>query len=191
MTDHVKIEPTVIAADDWHAMQYVLGELSETDAAAFECLLAVDQDVRDRVVDAVRLVESIGHSRPNKVVNRSARPVWVVQRSRRIGIALAATILVVAGLFFFKSDEPALQVVDEAGSTPVDIESERLLALWTESGESFASSTESDVSDDGGLETSASLLPPDWMLAAVEQEVFSAPSFEDPLDGQDNSVQRN
>lgn len=191
MTDIESDTPQGMAGSHWLALQYVLGELNERDAAAFEERLAVDQNARDRVVDAVRLVESVSQSRLGVVQNQPAKSVWNQRRARFAGLALATVVLISLGLFISEFNESTPHNANQARSTPVDTESERLLALWTESGASLPALSESESYDEGTSEGFGSLMPPDWMLAAVEQEMLSAPSFEHPLDGRGSGIERN
>ena len=172
-----------ISADDrdWLALRYVLGELSCDDAAAFEAVLADDQTSRDAVVQATRLVQALA-AVPTPVA-RSAQPSrigrWVAALTATAAIVLIAVVTYRGG---------ARQEA-QPGLAAHEIDPARLFVLWSASGDTLGGSSEMDVAEEVNGDFQAGLLPPDWLLAAVEYDL-SSPAEPEGEFGSD-AIERN
>ena len=160
MTLHRIDEPTTDDAE-WLAVRYVLGELPPAEAVAFEERLAVDQPAREAVALAVRLTEALAESEMTaRTPAETSAPVVALpsRRSRRRLLAIVAAAAVVL-----------LAVVIEAprSARPVAADDARLAALWSET-DAWSGAFEPTVEDDESLAGRDPLLPPDWLIAAVE-----------------------
>lgn len=170
---------------DWLAVRFVLGELNESEAVLFEQQLATDQRARDAVVRAARLVETLA--------TLPAPAALPVARSMRRRIVAALTV-VAAGmcvaLVGYRALIPAVpEVVSQNALRTVD--PSRLAALWLDSASSLNGLPEVDAADDSSTaDPQSALLPPDWLLAAVEQEA-AAPDDGPAFDADSDAVERN
>lgn len=183
---------TRLADAEWLAVQYVLGELPQDEAARFEERLAVDQDVREVLIEAVRLVEAMANvPAPSAATAPAAR-----SRSKRLryfaGAIASAAAVCVLGIAVFRIGGHEPQKVGQTNSSGEEVDPARLVVLWTESASSFGQGSDTEPTDEAGPpESPSSLLPPDWMLAAVEQEMLSAPSSDPIFETDDNTIERN
>ncbi len=169
---------------DWLAVRFVLGELSAREAAAFEQQLASDQAARDAVVRATTLVETLA-AIPAPAVRPARRSL-----SRRI---VAALTVVAAGVCIaivgYRSLVPPMpQVVERTNARTID--PTRLATLWLDSANSLNGIPEVEAADESSADSESALLPPDWLLAAVEQEE-AMPSDEPAFDGDSDTIERN
>lgn len=143
----------------WTALQYVLGELSPAEHAAWETRLADDEACCAAVAEAALLVANLQPaSRPSGAVV-PATPVTVPARFSRTGLgaalsALAATAALAAVLL--QSPQPSTG----------DAEQARLASLWHQDAARAAADDDADPLDDGA-ELAADDRIPDWLLAAV------------------------
>lgn len=175
-----------LSDSDWLAVRFVLGELNESEAALFEQQLATDQLARDAVVRATRLVETLA-----ALPAPAALPVARSMRRR----VVAAFTVVAAGmcvaLVGYRALIPAVpEVVSQNALRTVD--PARLAALWLDSASSLNGLPEVDAADDSSTaaDPQSALLPPDWLLAAVEQEA-AAPDDGPAFDADSDAVERN
>ena len=180
MTSELQTSVTTgIAADDraWRAARYVLGELSESDAEAFELAMLDDVELCELVLNATRLQagiavacrESSAETGP-PVVKLSvvdSKPAFVVVRSQVSRIAVSLAGLGLAGIlltFASGSGERSageLAVVNEETADALanlisESETSELLALQ-----------DVDTDVDPALSEVAT---PEWLLTAIELE---------------------
>ncbi|MBS0204299.1 MAG: hypothetical protein JSS49_15455 [Planctomycetes bacterium] len=168
------------AMDDlqWQAMQYVLGEMSDTERDLFEARLADDLAACEAVTSASRLVltaQAALHETSRTSPPRTAMPV-AVHASRRaawfaVAMTAAAGILCVVALQFAVS-VPASRVAGQ--------DSAELVALWR----SGMAVDAADVYDPDDAADAVSDAVPSWMLAAVSVEAAA-------MDGQPEKIQEN
>jgi ferric-dicitrate binding protein FerR (iron transport regulator) len=169
---------------DWLAVRFVLGELSASEAAAFEQQLASDQAARDAVVRATMLVETL-----------AAIPAPMVQPVRRtIARRIVAALTVVAAgvciaIVGYRSLIPPMpQIVEQKSARAVD--PTRLATLWLDSANSLNGIPDVESADESSTDSESALLPPDWLLAAVEQEEAML-SDEPAFDADSDKIERN
>lgn len=172
-------ETTGTAVDDraWRAAQYVLGELSDSDAEAFELAMLDDADLCELVLNATRLQAGIavacGESSTDSVqplVNLSvvdSTPAFVAVRSQVSRIAVSLAGLGLAGILLTfatgsgeqSSGELAVvnaETADALANLISESESSELLALQ-----------DVDTDVDPALSEVAT---PEWLLTAIELE---------------------
>lgn len=176
-------DPTAGDETDWLAVRYVLGELPAAEVAAFEERLASEQPAREAVARAARLVETLAAT---PWPAEKAVPVRRTSLRRVATIAATIAAAVVLGVFFRNG-------VDNAGPQGLrlatdDVDPARLVVLWSEAAEPTAGDGEAETFDDA--DSDADLLPPDWLLAAVEQEGMSSDA-EPSLDPESDEIETN
>ncbi|MBA3312464.1 MAG: hypothetical protein M3552_00335 [Planctomycetota bacterium] len=174
---HQPGEPIDERADerDWLAIRYVLGELAEDEAAEFECRLADDQPTREALARATTLVETVAIAHILPVVRPAERP----RRRMFAGAALTAAALCVGLLGYFSYEPASNETAVRRASYSVD--SARIAALWVDSAVSLSGIPEAEAAYESAADPQLTLLPPDWLLAAVEQEAAlsrSGPAFD-------------
>lgn len=179
-------DPTIAGlADetDWLAVRYVLGELPADAAAAFEDRLAEDQPAREAVARAARLVETLA-----SVPQPADASVAIRRTSPRRIAAIAATVAaaVVFGVFLRRNADDAGPRNPQFATKEVD--PARLVVLWSLASEATAGDTDAEAFEDA--DPDAALLPPDWLLAAVEQEAMSADASSS-LDPESDEIETN
>ena len=167
---------------DWLATRYVLGELAPVEASAFEMRLAEDQEARDAVVRAALLVESVAEI-------PWGTPTAAPKRRFRLGrvaalLASIAAVVLVGVAVLRNAEEPRDRPQRVAGD---EVDPARLAVLWSDSAKALNGAAEGGVEEVTASEGESVLLPPDWMLAAVEYESMLD---ELPLDGSDE-IERN
>lgn len=175
---------------DWLAVRFVLGELNESEAAAFEQRLATDQAVRDAVVRATGLIETLA-AMPAPGVLPAGRSVSWRSASRRVVAALtvvaAGVCIAIVGDRSFVPPVPV--VVEREPSRPVD--PARLAALWLDSAHSLNGIPDVETAEESSsADPQSALLPPDWLLAAVEEEE-AMPSDGPAFDADSDAIERN
>jgi hypothetical protein len=172
-----------LSDSDWLAVRFVLGELNDDDAAAFELQLAEDQAARDAIVWATRFVETLA-----AIPAPAVRPVRR-SKSRRI---IAAFTVVAAGvcvaLIGYRSFVPLTPEIVEQNPTP-SVDPARLAALWLDSANSLNGIPDIDA-EESTVDPQSELLPPDWLLAAVEEEA-AMPSDAPAFDSDSDAIERN
>jgi len=174
---------------DWSAFCYAAGEMSESEAAAFELRLAEDQAAREALARAVELTQAVAAAEslePVVTLNQpAAKELTWSRRLAWMAIGSAASLLVAllwsgAGSWFAGSwfnagpnaagDQSQLAMAwsqtrqELADSDSVLWESE----LWYPKHLSASESTDpADSGDAGGFDL-AEFDTPAWMTAAVE-----------------------
>lgn len=158
---------------NWLAMQYVLGELSESERAAFEERLADDLAVCEAVTSASRLVLTAraALSEPNVdlVSVAGASRGRVVAGSTR-GSWLAVVVTSAALVLLCLCAIPSPKRTDVVSLDPAAAE---LVSLWR-SGTSLGDDESDDMEELADPAGDAAV--PGWMLAAVS---FEAPETTD------------
>jgi hypothetical protein len=169
---------------DWLAVRFVLGELNEAEAAEFEQQLAANQAARDSVVRATTLVDTLAAIQA-PTIRRVTRSV-----PRRVVAALTviAAGVCVALIGFRSLVTPVPEVVDQKSSWSPD--PARLAAFWLDSANSLDGVPEVEEAAESAADSQSSLLPPDWLLAAVEQEE-AVPSEGPAFDTDSDAIERN
>lgn len=192
MTNELQISETTGAAADeraWRAAQYVLGELSDSDAEAFELAMLDDAELCELVLNATRLQAGIAVA-CRETSTDSVRPVvkllvaesahgFVAVRSQvsRIavslaGLGLAGVLLTFATGFGERSSgEMAVvnaETVDALADLISESETAELLALQ-----------DVDTDVDPALSEVAT---PEWLLTAIELEDGGQPQSPEESD---------
>jgi anti-sigma-K factor RskA len=192
MTNELQISETTGAAADeraWRAAQYVLGELSDADAEAFELAMLDDAELCELVLNATRLQAGIAVA-CRETSTDSVRPVvkllvaesahgFVAVRSQvsRIavslaGLGLAGVLLTFATGFGERSSgEMAVvnaETVDALADLISESETAELLALQ-----------DVDTDVDPALSEVAT---PEWLLTAIELEDGGQPQSPEESD---------
>lgn len=148
---------------DWLAFQYLAGELSPADAAAFEDRLACDRHACEAVARMMQTVDALAVAVPAVAPRSSAlsRPATSAP-SRRPVLALVSTACLIAvGLFLMQSAQ-------DPGPAPRggDRRVHELVSLWAETAvDADAPEAERSVDTDD-----SDLSVPGWMMSAVEYE---------------------
>ena len=173
------LETTGIAADEraWQAAQYVLGELSESDAEAFELAMLDDAGLCELVLNATRLQAGIAMACRETFTETAASvvklsvvdstPAFVAVRSQVSRIAVGLAGLGLAGILLIFADRSAersaarlavvnAETVDALADLISASETSELLALQE---------VDSDV--DPALSEVAT---PEWLVMAIELE---------------------
>jgi hypothetical protein len=164
---------------DWSAFCYAAGEMSESEAAAFELRLAEDQAAREALARAVELTQAVAAAESLEPVVALKQPAaneltW----SRRLAwmaIGSAASLLVAllwsgAGSWFnagrmAAGDQSQLAIAwSQTRQELADSESD----LWYPKHLSGSESTDPAESGDAGGFDLAESDTPAWMTAAVE-----------------------
>lgn len=172
-------EPTSVQQElDWSAFCYAAGEMTPSEAAAFELRLAEDQTAREALARAVELTEVVATAESlEPLVTVGSRPVAWSRRLSWMAIGSAASLLVAllwsgAGSWL---DRGKVAVVDQ----------NELARAWTETRAELAASdselwfpkhlaaneatgNEAAESAESGGGDAQSLGTPDWLTAAVE-----------------------
>lgn len=146
---------------DWLAQQYVLGELSERDAAGFEACLANDETACVALAQATQLVlslQAVAAPRPLAV------PVRTPDRFGRQLVALAA--VAACCLFTVLAWSPAPSSSPRLVRAEI-IQAKELVNRWRIGRSLLGSAT---MVDDDDIIADAGDRAPSWMLAAVSIE---------------------
>lgn len=191
MTSELQASETIgIAAGEraWRATQYVLGELSEIDADAFELAMLDDAELCELVLNATRLQagiavacrESSAETAP-AVVKLSVvdlAPGFVAVRSRVSGIAVSLAGLGLAGILLTFATGSGEQSPGELAV--VNAETADALANLISESESSDLLALQDVDTDVDPALSE-VATPEWLLTAIELEDSSGqpPSSEE------------
>jgi hypothetical protein len=150
---------------NWLALQYVLGELSESDRSTFELRLADDLQACEAVVAATRLAMTL-QAATSIVAPAAVMPV----RSKSLtgawlAIGMTSAAMALSCLLVFRTPTPA---------TPSS--AAQLVSLWH--AEADAGDEDSDDGDDL-MDAAGDVAVPGWMLAAVSLE---SPRSDEPAD---------
>jgi len=156
---------------DWLAIQYVLGELSETEQQTFEERLANDLIACEAVMRASRLVLTVRNvavepSAPRQPAPSIAPAISSVKPPRNSWLVVMAASAAVAILCLLGSQIPlnSSGTPRLAGRDPAAAE---LVSLWR-SGMATADSDSDDL--DELADAAGDVAVPGWMLAAVSFE---------------------
>jgi len=173
--------PTAEAATDaadWLAVRYVLGELPATESAAFESRLTEDQSARETLARAAQLVETLALV-PHPVAIPPRR--LPLGRIAAVAATLAAAVLVGLALRHGGDEaQPPRIAADE-------VDPARLIVLWSDAADAPNGNPAAD--EYGDSDPDAALVPPDWLLAAVEQEELPTPDESAPsLDAESDEI---
>ncbi len=142
----------------FQAVQYVLGELSANDHAAFEASLVDDFSLCELVAEATRLTQGVQLALAAPVTPA----VTVETRRDRWFVAAVATLTagIAAGLLATLS-APVPRTPNQAA---------KLVSLWRDAGRTNTASSFSAAGIDTDDEESNDDRVPNWMLAAVSLE---------------------
>ena len=162
---------------NWLAVQYVLGELSESDAFAFEERLATDLVVCEAVAEAARLTLTLQVAAADSPVvatcaTNSPRvlPDATVHSSkttpRGSWLVLAGATTAAAALLAAMSLGPASSPSTQLAR--VDRSASELVSLWRIG--SAVAELDIDDADVELAESGAEVAVPDWLFAAVSLE---------------------
>ena len=152
------------------AWQYALGELSQDDAAAFEARLETDQAAREALADAVVLMSALRQTPAVAMALREQVPV-AVGRSRLLAVACCVAVAVLVALVLRLPGRNATTVAVSAS------DESSIVGTWSELAPDDALSVE--LSSEAILDDASDI--PDWMVAAVLDEIDSAPRDEGTL----------
>ncbi len=172
---------------NWLAVQYVLGELSDSEAFAFEERLATDLAVCEAVAEATRLTLTLHAATDSQAVpaleadsfhvlpsttNRSSKTTPRGSWLALAGATTAAAVLL-AAMSFGPASSPSTQLAF------VDRSASELVSLWRAG--STAAELDIDDADVELAESRREVAVPDWLFAAVslEQPNPAANSTED------------
>jgi hypothetical protein len=182
-------ETTGTAADEraWRAARYVLGELSESDAEAFELAMLDDAELCELVLNATRLQagiavacrESSAETAPAvvklSVVKLSvvaSTPAFVAVRSQVSRIAVGLAGLGLAGILLIFADSSAERSAAELAV--VNAETVDALANLISASETSELLALQDVDTDMDPALSE-VATPEWLLTAIALEVGNGP----------------
>ncbi len=183
---------TTAEGRDWLAMQFVLGELTELQAAEFDAALMSDPGLCDAVVNASRLMSGIALAcESNAVVSHLAaadRLQNVGSQSRsllrsrfKLVVTAAAALGVLATVVNSQLPHAASLLSSSVSATVADVATaDALVSLLADD-----STVEMDADSEefGFAEDSLSdLAAPEWLLTAVELEQDET-ADESPVDG--------
>lgn len=109
---------------------------------------------------------------------------------RRSVVALTAVAAgICLALIGYRSLEPPTpEIVRQSPSRSND--AARLAALWLDSANSLNGIPEVEADEPSSADSQSGLLPPDWLLAAVEQEA-AMPTDAPAFDSDSDTVERN
>ena len=175
MTGHTDITPNRDTPNrdslNWLAVQYVLGELPESDQFAFEERLATDSAACEAVAEATRLTLTLQSAVADVVTvaaSEVAAPGVRLAKTTPRGswLALAGATTAAAGLLAAMSLGPNGPRQDQVAR--VDRSASELVSLWRTG--SSAAETDADESDVEAAEASPDVAVPNWLFAAVSLE---------------------
>ena len=156
---------------NWLAVQYVLGELPESELFAFEERLASDPAACEAVAEATRLTLTLQSALADVIptaARKVAAPVVRLAKPTTRGswLALAGATTAAAGLLAAMSLGPNGPRQDQLAR--VDRSASELVSLWRTG--SSAAETDADESDVEVAEASPGVAVPNWLFAAVSLE---------------------
>lgn len=170
MTSHTDITQNRDSLN-WLAVQYVLGELPESDQLAFEERLASDSVACEAVAEATRLMMTLQSAVTDVATVAAPQVVTPGVRSakttpRGSWLALAGATTAAAGLLAAMSLGP--NGSRQTQLVRVDRSASELVSLWRTG--SAAIETEADELDVEVAETNHDVAVPNWLFAAVSLE---------------------
>lgn len=166
-----------VAAREWRAALYVLGELSESDAEAFELGMLDDAELCELVLNLTRLQAGIAVAcretsteTARSVVKLSlvdAAPIFVAVSSQVSRIAVSLAGLGLAGILLILANGSAER--SSGGLAVVNAETVDALANLISASESSELLALQDVDTDVDPALSE-VATPEWLLMAIELE---------------------
>jgi hypothetical protein len=177
---------------DWTAFCYAAGELSASDAAAFELRLADNQAAREALARAVEITQAVAAAETLQPVTlgTSGRSTWG-KRVAWMAIGAAASLLIAL---------VASQMTGQPGQ-PIAGDDGQLAAAWSQTRQELSVASDADLwysdhldsMDRAAVGTSSTageasagdldlISTPDWLTAAVQGNSGRA-SLEMPEDG--------
>lgn len=161
-----RAKPTPENDLDLHAQAYVFGELDAAESAAFEALLATDQDAREAVARAVALCAALDPLTETGVSEPATAQAPILPFVQRRGVRWAAAAALVALAVW---GARALQ--SDGGPDPAP---EDLIASWIEFGADSplenGSGEAGDPDDEQAEDLDATQSAPDWLVLALREE---------------------
>jgi hypothetical protein len=153
-------EANFAAEQSWLAMQYVLGELSESESAALESVMQHDVTLCESVADAARLCAGIALAAESdrRTAGRAVQPVT----RTRFSVISACAVLVVT-LIVMLLAAPMRSRVNVLGVQ----DSDPVFAQLDDNELSGESETEL-IEDLTAADSLAELVAPEWLLTAIE-----------------------
>jgi hypothetical protein len=160
---------------DWQAFLYLSGEMSPSEAAAFECLLAEDQEAREAVASGAGLMGAV--TAASGSVAEPPAPLPAQTAGRHLpklvaATAIAALLFVGASLFLARHGaSPTQELSDDRLPDLNAVELRDFLAHWDDSARSIwngGDEEDEEVERVAPGDESDALDVPGWMLAAVE-----------------------
>jgi len=182
---------------DWSAFCYAAGEMTESEAAAFEQRLADDQAAREALARAVELTQVVAtaESLEPAVALRSQASSWT-RRLAWMAIGSAASLLVAllwsganswfGGERFAVTDQSQLAAAwSQTRQELADSDSDLWYPKHLSAGETAASDEQPESPSDPGDSDLLNSMAPSWLTAAVESYP-NEPSDPDstPFDGE-------
>jgi hypothetical protein len=169
---------------NWTAYRYVSGEMADGELAAFEQQLADDQQARDAVVNAVKLMDAVAvaESKLDAPMIPSLRYMTWLQRFET-HVAMAAALLIAVVFWMSRPAEKnvaRLDSTDPAAASADDVRSD-VLSVWsdlnstTDRDDDNAIDVESVAADDAELDV------PGWMIAALTPATSNGPDDSEDL----------
>lgn len=152
------------------AIRYALGELAGTEALDFESRLEADQAAREALADAVILSSAV-RQLPRPV--HSAAPVRQPARRSRIAVMMTCAAACLLLIVLIKLPQGERRVAHRNG-----VEATTIFGTWSDLGDDDLSLF--DVDADLVRDDSSSDIP-DWMVAAVLEDIEPAPLKEGTL----------
>jgi anti-sigma factor RsiW len=152
-------------------LRYALGELAGTEALEFETRLETDQAARDALADAVILSSAVRQlPRPSRSTAPVHQPAARRSRIATMVSCAAACLLLIVLIKLPNNDRP---IAHRNG-----VEATTIFGTWSDLGEEEISHFDTDA--DLARDDSSSDIP-DWMVAAVLEDIETAPLKEGTL----------
>jgi ferric-dicitrate binding protein FerR (iron transport regulator) len=151
---------------DWLAHRYLLDELAEEEAAAFEELLGTDEEAAAALSRGTVLLATVTEAlRQDRTIEPAVPTVSVPRRPNRLAglVALAASIALVGLLGVSQVGRQWLDKSESHGTAA------ELVSIWRESGSEPPADGESLGMDEDSQPVSDDV--PDWLMAAVALDV--------------------
>jgi len=152
------------------AIRYALGELAGTEALAFESRLESDQAAREALADVVILSSAVRQlPRPARSATPVPQPAAHRSRIAAMVTCAAACLMVIVLIKLPQNDRP---LAHRNG-----VEASAIVGTWSDLGDDELAHFEMDA--DLARDDSSDI--PDWMVAAVLEDVETAPRKEGTL----------
>jgi hypothetical protein len=179
--------PETLQPDDlgFEAFRYVAGEMTDSEALAFEERLAGDQAAREAVAQAVEIAQAVTVLGPQAVPAGSPGNRAILRKSRRAAVvavlaALAACLALAVGLDPFGRSGSDLSREEGFVQSDRPANAARLIEFWTRADDLFPLASEAASLDGLGPQwfDETGILAENgnesefaWMLAAVSAEL--------------------